>query len=203
MIGQLRGYLVDSAPDGTLVVDVQGVGYELSTPLGAVGRMAKDADGTITLQVHTHVREDALQLFGFPTTEERTTFRTLIAISKVGPKLALTVLGALSVAELVQLVETGQTSLLTKVPGIGKKTAERIVLELKGKLGPVTTARAGTGPAALAPGAHESGQGATLRETLVRMGFKAGEAERAVATLSDLERPLDQLIREALVVLAP
>ncbi len=202
MIGQLRGHLVDSAPDGKLVVDVGGVGYELSAPLGAVGRTAKDGDGKITLHVHTHVREDAIELFGFPTREERATFRTLIAISKVGPKLALAVLSALPVAELVQLIETGQARLLTKVPGVGKKTAERIVLELKGKLGPLTGVTA-TATAAQVPGRVESGQGAVLRETLVRMGFKAGEAERAVGTLVDLDRPLDQLIREALVALAP
>jgi Holliday junction DNA helicase RuvA len=203
MIGQLRGQLVDTGSDGTLIVDVGGVGYELSAPLGAIGRLAVDGDGKITLHVHTHVREDALELFGFPTTEERITFRALIGISKVGPKLALMVLGALSVAELVQLVETGQTTLLTKVPGIGKKTAERIVLELKGKLGPVVGAKAGAGSAVVSPGGAASGQGAILRETLVRMGFKAGEAERAAASLVDLDRPIEQLIREALVVLAP
>jgi Holliday junction DNA helicase RuvA len=203
MIGRLRGKLVDTAPDGTLVLDVGGVGYEMAAPIGALGRAAADADGLITLHIHTHVREDAIELFAFPTRDERATFRALIAISKVGPKLALAMLGALSVAELVQLVETGQARQLTRVPGIGKKTAERIVLELKGKLEAVAGAAAAVGPPAAVASPVDPTRGTIVRDTLVRMGFKAGEAERAVAALADLDRPLDQLIREALVILAP
>jgi len=202
MIGRLRGQLIDSAADGTLVLDVGGVGYEVAAPLGALGRTATDGDGTITLHIHTHVREDAIELFAFPSGDERATFRALIAISKVGPKLALAVLGVLSVAELVQLVETGQAGQLTRVPGIGKKTAERIILELKGKLGPVTGAPV-PGPTAVPTGPAEATQAQVVRDALVRMDFKPAEAERAVAALVDLDRPLDRLIRDALVILAP
>ncbi|MBW2457963.1 MAG: Holliday junction branch migration protein RuvA [Deltaproteobacteria bacterium] len=203
MIGRLRGQLIDSEADGTLVLDVGGVGYELAAPLGALGRTASEGDGTITLHVHTHVREDAIELFAFPSRDERATFRALIAISKVGPKLALAVLSVLSVAELVQLIETSQARQLTRVPGIGKKTAERIILELKGKLGPLAGAAAAPGPAAAGTSSADPGQATIVRDALVRMGFKVGEAERAVATLVDLERPLDQLMRDALVILAP
>jgi Holliday junction DNA helicase RuvA len=198
LIGWLRGHVVATEADGTVVIDVGGVGYELETPLGTSGRLALDADGAVTLHVHTHVREDALDLFGFATAEDRTAFRTLLGISKVGPRLALAVLGALSLRELVELVETGQVGLLTKVPGVGKRTAERMVLELRGKLSPVAA-----GPLRAAPrvGA-ESSQAAILHEALVRMGFKPSEADRAVAALGALDRPMGELIREALAILS-
>jgi Holliday junction DNA helicase RuvA len=196
LIGRLRGRIAATEPDGGVLVDVGGVGYELEAPLGTVGRLSPDGDGFVTLHVHTHVREDALELFGFATSEERTAFRTLLGITKVGPRLALAVLGAVSVRDLAELVETGQTVRLTKIPGVGKKTAERMVLELRGKLAPVAAA-------STRPRPMPSAQGTVVQEALVRMGFKQTEAERAVASLADLERPMGELLREALSVLSP
>ena len=196
MIGRLRGRIAATEPDGGVLVDVGGVGYELEAPLGTVGRLSTDGDGFVTLHVHTHVREDALELFGFATAEERTAFRTLLGITKVGPRLALAVLGAVSVRELAELVETGQSGRLTKIPGVGKKTAERMVLELRGKLAPIAAVSARPRPV-------PSAQGTVLQEALVRMGFKQTEAERAVASLADLERPMGELLREALAALSP
>jgi Holliday junction DNA helicase RuvA len=195
MIGRLFGRVIDSEPDGTLVLDVAGVGYELVTPAGTLGRAVPDPDGRITLHVHTHVREDALMLFGFALPEERETFRTLIAIPKVGPKLALAVLGAVSVDELADLVARGHVGQITKVPGIGKKTAERMILELEGKLTRVPARRA-------APAVADD-KGSVLAAALVRMGFKQSEAERAVQSVDDLGRPMSELIRDALAVLSP
>ncbi len=199
MIGRLRGTPSDEL-DGSTVLDVGGVGYDVVTPVGTLGRAVRDDDGQVTLFVHTHVREDAFELYAFAHLDERTAFRTLIGISKVGPKLALSVLGAISVGELVQLVETGQVGPLTKIPGVGKKTAERMVLELKGKLTGVATTSAR--PLAAAGPKPSFGQSSTLVDALVRMGFKSSEAERAVAGLTDLDRPLGELIREALAVLS-
>jgi Holliday junction DNA helicase RuvA len=196
VIGRLKGRIVASEPDGTLLVDVGGVGYEVEAPLGTQGRLATEPDHTVVVHVHTHVREDALQLFGFATADERAAFRTLLGISKVGPRLALSVLGSVSVHELSQLVETGQSGRLTKIPGVGKKTAERMVLELRGKLGPIA------GPPSPMTSTTTS-QGPVLQEALVRMGFKQAEAERAVASLPDLGRPMGELLREALAVLSP
>ena len=201
MIGLVRGQLFATATDGTLVVDVGGVGYELLAPLGTAGRLSADAEGRVTLFVHTHLREDALQLFGFASLEDRAVFRELLSVSKVGPKLALAVLGALGVNELAQAVNTGAAAELAKVPGIGKKTAERLILELRGKLHPtaaLSTAESLT-PRPAAVGSPE----ALLHATLVKMGFRQHEAERAVAMVADRGRPLAELLRDALGILAP
>jgi holliday junction DNA helicase RuvA len=200
MIGLLRGRPSGDELDGPLVIDVGGVGYEVITPLGTLGRLTADGDGSVVLHVHTNVREDAIELFGFASAVERQAFRTLIAISKVGPRLALNVLSAVTVDELVRLVETRQVGVLTRVPGVGKKTAERLVLELEGKLGSLPRGARTTAPRAPA---RPSGQGVVLHDALVRMGFKSSEAERAVAQLDDLDRPLGELIRDALGVLSP
>ncbi|MFO0550297.1 MAG: Holliday junction branch migration protein RuvA [Polyangiaceae bacterium] len=207
MIGRLRGRIVDEGPTsrGALLLDVGGVGYEVMAPLGTTGRLGGEAEAVVTLHVHTHVREDALELYGFASLDEREVFRVLLGISNVGPKLALAVLGAVSVNELATSVARGDTGSLTKIPGIGKKTAERLVLELKGKLTPtsaVTPLRA----AAPAPAEAKGGNAEVLRATLVRMGWKPAEAERAVGTLAqsrDLEAvPIGELVREALAVLS-
>jgi holliday junction DNA helicase RuvA len=201
VIGLLRGQLLATAADGTLVVDVCGVGYELLTPLGTAGRLTADAEGRVMVFVHTHLREDMLQLFGFASLDDRVAFRELLSVSKVGPKLALAVLGSLSVNELAQAVNAGSAAELAKVPGIGKKTAERLILELRGKLHPPAILSSAE---ALAPRAPAVGSNAALlHAALVKMGFRPSEAERAVATLGDRERPLAELVRDALGLLAP
>ncbi len=201
MIARLLGHAVDEV-DGSTVIQVGGVGYDVIAPVGTLGRAQHEEDGRVLLFVHTHVREDAFELYAFASIAERTTFRTLIGISKVGPKLALSVLGSASVGELSELVESGQVGPLTKIPGVGKKTAERMILELKGKLIGVE----GGVPLAQRPGGGAPrtalGPASTVVDALVRMGFKAAEAERAVASLDDLGRPLGELIREALAVLS-
>ena len=196
MIGRLRGRVLEDEGDGALVLDVQGVGYAVTLPLGSLGRI-ESVDEQITLHVHTHFRDGAIELYGFATGDERTAFRTLITIPKVGPKLAMAVLGSLTVGDLATCVSRGEVGRLTKVPGVGKKTAERMVLELEGKLSgltPTTTAAARIGPAKV--------QGQVVVEALVRMGFKPAEAERAVASLDDVDQPLSDLIRAALAVLS-
>ena len=202
MIGRLVGHVVDD-DDGTLLVDVRGVGYEVVAPLGTRGRLAADADGAVTLFVHTHVREDALSLFGFATSHERTAFRVLIGISNVGPKLALAVLGFVAVDELGSLVARGDVGKLTTIPGVGKKTAERLVLELKGKL-PSTPAPIPSVGAANTT--TTGGKSELLLGALVRMGYRPAEAERAVAALAQVrsldEAALGELVREALALLA-
>ena len=203
MIGRLVGSVVEDV-EGTVVLDVRGVGYEVTVPAGTVGRATPDAEGAITLFVHTHVREDALQLFGFASRDERVAFRQLIGVSNIGPKIALNILGSLSVGELATLVSRAETGKLTKVPGVGKKTAERIVLELKDKL------LAHAPPATLAPlpavkPAPRGAKAELLHGALTRMGYRPAEADRAVSTLGDRveAEPLADLVREALAVLSP
>lgn len=206
MIGRLSGRVVEEAADGTVVLDVHGVGYEVMLPIGSLGRSLADAsprpgaEVEVTVFVHTHVREDALLLYGFATREDRAAFRALISVSGIGPKIALALLGALPGPDLSTTVARGDVVKLTKIPGIGKRTAERIVLELKDKLPAVASATPGTaGP----PVVSREGQAALVLRTLVEMGFRAPEAERATAALGDKVEtaPLPDLIRQALALL--
>jgi len=134
MIGRLTGILAEKSPPQVLI-DVNGVGYEVDVPMSSFYNLPALGERT-TLLTHFIVREDAQQLFGFLTATERATFRQLIRISGIGPRMALSLLSGLSVAELTQAVAQQQAARLVKVPGIGKKTAERLLLELKGKLAP-------------------------------------------------------------------
>jgi Holliday junction DNA helicase RuvA len=134
MIGRLTGILAEKSPPQVLI-DVNGVGYEVDVPMSSFYNLPALGERT-TLLTHFIVREDAQQLFGFLTAAERATFRQLIRISGIGPRMALSLLSGLSVAELTQAVAQQQAARLVKVPGIGKKTAERLLLELKGKLAP-------------------------------------------------------------------
>ena len=140
MIAFLRGRVLDKHPN-RIVVDVNGVGYELYVPLSTYYNVG-DAGTEISLRVHTHVREDVLQLFGFLTPLEQLLFERLIGISGIGPKLAIAVLSGIDSRELVVSVQRADIARLTRIPGIGKKTAERIVLELKDRLGDVAPADA-------------------------------------------------------------
>jgi Holliday junction DNA helicase RuvA len=197
MIGRLTG---TPHPDdeGALLVDVAGVGYELFVPIGTVGRAATDDLGRATFHVHTHVREDALILFGFATPAERLAFRTLI-----GPKTALAVLSALPAADLARAIATKDLGRLTAVPGIGKKTAERLVLELRDKLLMPAIDASAPAPVRGTPQAA-SKDDELLLGALTRMGYRPAEAERAIASLGDRvgTAPLADLVREALVLLA-
>ncbi len=195
---------MQDASNGGVLLDVGGVGYELAVPLGTLGRVGVGAEGRVVLQVHTHVREGSIELFGFATQDDRTVFRTLLTIAKVGPKLALAILSGVTIEELAQVVESGHAARLTKVPGVGKKTAERIVLELKGKLNPGSAV---SNAVAVAQAARRRGQppdpNNVVQQTLVSLGFKPGDVDRALASMDDLSRPIDELVREALRHLAP
>jgi Holliday junction DNA helicase RuvA len=203
LIGRLVGKIVEESADGSCVIDVRGVGYEVTVPLGAVGRAPPDDAGAVTLWIHTHVREDAFVLYGFASREDRAVFRQLIAVSNIGPKIALSILGALPVGELAAAVAGGETTKLTRVPGVGKKTAERIVLELKDKLlAPPPALAAAAAPAKAAP---RGAKAELLHGALTRLGYRPAEAERAVTALGARveSEPLADLVREALGVLSP
>jgi Holliday junction DNA helicase RuvA len=133
MIASLTGRLAFKAPT-YLILDVQGVGYEVFIPLSTFYGLPNLSD-SISLSVHTHVREDAIQLFGFLTSQEKSAFVLLTSVSGVGPKLGLSVLSALPVSDLVSAIQSGDVEKLTTVPGIGNKSASRLVLELKDKVG--------------------------------------------------------------------
>lgn len=171
MIGRLTGVIAEKTPP-QVVIDVAGVGYEVDVPMSTFFNLGQLGERAVLL-THLTVREDAHQLFGFLTHEERATFRQLIKISGVGPKMALGLLSGLSVAELAQAVSRQEAGRLTKVPGIGKKTAERLLLELKGKLGPDLAL-----PATVASDA----QGDIL-QALVALGYSEKDAAAALKAL--------------------
>lgn len=204
MIGRLTGRVIEE-DDGTTVLDVNGVGYELVTPLGTIGRSRADGEGRITLFVHTHVREDQLSLFGFASEGDRLAFRTLIGVSSVGPKTAIAVLSALPAPELGLAIARKELGKLTSISGIGKKTAERLLLELKDKLTVLQAAPPRlTATDGAAPASPPSSNAELLARALVNMGYKAAEADRAIEQLGGkvVELPLPDLLKEALAVLS-
>ena len=205
MIGRLTGRVAAQEPDGAVVLDVGGVGYELAAPLGTLGRAHVDDTGRVTLWVHTHVREDALALFGFADEAERAAFRALLGVSNVGPKIAVAVLGALPAAELARAIARRDLGALTAVSGIGRKIAERLLLELRDKLPalPAPSARAAAG-AAGGPAHGPATVAERLRAALTGMGFRPAEADRAVSSLGEraAAAPFEELLREALALLA-
>jgi holliday junction DNA helicase RuvA len=169
MIARLSGTVLEKQPM-RVVVDVGGVGYDVHVPLSSFSAIGEP--GTkLALRVHTHVREDALVLFGFTSQTELTVFEKLIAVSGIGPKLALAVLSGLPPNDLVLAITRSDVGQLTRIPGIGKKTAERIVLELKDKL----AATVPGGPAQIATGPRED-----LLSALVNLGYHRPTAEKAV-----------------------
>jgi Holliday junction DNA helicase RuvA len=132
MIAYLRGTLLEKHPNQA-IVEAGGVGYDVAIPISTYSALG-EAGAEVRLRIHTHVREDALLLFGFLTSEEKTIFERLIAVSGIGPKLGITVLSGLPTADLVSAIRNGEVAQLVRIPGVGKKTAERIVLEVKDKL---------------------------------------------------------------------
>ena len=172
MIAHLRGTILEKHPN-RVVVDVGGVGYDVAVPLSTFYGLA-DAGGNVTLRVHTHVREDAITLFGFATALELDLFERLISISGIGPKVGLAVLSGIEPAELIVAIQRGDLARLTAIPGVGKKTSERIVLELKDRL-PKAEAAAVSASADLAPVLRDD-----LLSALINLGYHRPLAEKAV-----------------------
>lgn len=204
MIGRLTGKVVQEEDDFVLVVDVAGVGYDVHAPLGTRARASGEGD-RVTLYVHTHVREDILALYGFATQADRSAFRALLSVANIGPKSAISILSVLPAAELARVIEQQELKTLTAISGVGKKTAERLLLELQGKIAPQTAV--GGKPSARPvtnKGPAFEGQALALHSALVNLGYKAPEAERAVAGMLPLEESedLSALLRRALGALS-
>ena len=195
MIGYLRGIIMRKE-SGTLLLEVNGVGYEIDIPLSTYYQAGKEGEEA-ELHIHTHVREDALTLFGFASSGERTLFRKLITLSGIGPKLALAIIGGIGPGELLTAVEAGNLPAITSIPGVGKKTAERLVLELKSSVAQLRTdlgSAAGDGAAVAAGGGYED-----VISALENLGFKRAQAEKALAGIPVKEETgFEELLRLSL-----
>lgn len=195
MIAYLHGHILEKQPN-RIVVDVGGVGYDVAVPLSTFYGLG-EAGSAITLRIHTHVREDALALYGFSTRLEQDLFERLIAISGIGPKVALAVLSGIEPPDLIRAIERGDLARLTAIPGVGKKTSERIVLELRDRL-PKVHEPAAAGGTALAPSALRD----DVLSALMNLGYHRPLAEKAVEAAiksqgsDDFERTLKQALRE-------
>jgi len=198
VIGRLSGRIARKAPQ-TLLLDVQGVGYQVAIPLSTFYTLAGEGE-TAVLEVSTQVREDAITLFGFATAREKALFEQLISVSKVGPKLAMSVLSGIAADELCVAISSGNVARLATVPGIGLKTAERLVLELRGKVQALASAEA---PAATGAGAAGSLAADDAVAALVNLGYRAKDAERAVGRAArEGDGSLEAIIRRALTILS-
>ncbi|KAF0248704.1 MAG: holliday junction DNA helicase RuvA [bacterium] len=190
MIAYLSGKLLIKSTS-LAIVDVNGVGYEVQIPLSTYYDLG-ELGSSISLQIYTQVREDALQLFGFRTGLEKEIFLKLLSVSGVGPKLALTLLSGMSAEELIQAILGGNLVQLTGVPGVGRKTAERLILELKDKLKSLSTTEVGQGQSA---GGSDVSLKTDVVSALVNLGWQQAMAEKAVnVTLKEESRRDFQLI---------
>jgi len=192
MIAHIRGQLLVKHPNQA-IVECAGIGYDLTITVPTFTGMP-EAGSEVSLFVHTHVREDALLLFGFLRSEEKRLFEKLISVSGIGPKLAITILSGMPASEMVGSLRGGDIARLTKIPGIGKKTAERMVLELKDKLEEFTATKA-----AVAVAAPVSAIEQDVISALVNLGYQRPAAEKALSALGAPDgRSFEQLFRAAM-----
>lgn len=195
MIAHLRGTVLEKHPN-QVIVEASGVGYDVQIPVSTYTSLP-DTGMAVSLRIHTHVREDTLSLFGFASTDEKALFERLISVSGIGPRLAIAVLSGLPTADLINAIRAGEVQQLVRIPGVGKKTAERIVLELKDKLIAIGQ------PAQ--PAAQTAGQSLTVLEqdvvsALQNLGCSRAAAEEAVVKAKDrvAEHSFEPLFRAAM-----
>jgi Holliday junction DNA helicase RuvA len=188
MIGSLRGILLQKRPDG-VIVETGGVGYDVTVPLGVLSCLPSEGEN-IFLLIHTYVKEDALKLFGFLTDEQKHLFTKVMGVSGIGPKIALGILSAMSVEDFRRVIEDEDVDMLSRIPGLGKKTASRLILELKGKL-----------PLPARAGGKEISD---AESALVNLGYRRGDVVRTLSALHDKGiSDLETLLKESLKKLTP
>lgn len=199
MIGWLQGKIIDKHQPGKLVLDVNGVGYDVETSLNTFFQLDNQLEQSTGLHIHTVVREDALLLYGFFDKQERALFRALIKINGIGPKSAMAILSSITPEEFIQCIHQENATLLTQLPGIGKKTAERLVVEMRDSIKQLSSA----------PGSSFLPEGPTVIRhqneaisALEALGYKPQEASKAVNKVDDGVKGCEQLIRDALQVLS-
>lgn len=198
MIAHLRGTILEKHPN-QVILETAGVGYDIQIPVSTYTTLG-ETGSTTTLRIHTHVREDALQLFGFSTAEEKLVFERLIGVSGIGPKLAVTVLSGLATPDLIAAIRSGDVQKLVRIPGVGKKTAERMVLELKDKLVAIGAASKDTAPATAASAMDALEE--DVLSALLNLGCARPAAEDAIhkAKKNGAPRDFEPLFRASLAL---
>jgi Holliday junction DNA helicase RuvA len=200
MIAHLQGQLVTKKVEG-IIVDVQGVGYQVFVPLSTYYTLP-ELEARVTLLTTMYVREDALRLYGFATQEEQELFELLLSVSSIGPRLALNMLSSLAASDLRQAIAQADLAQLQSIPGVGRKTAERVILELKDKVALLDISAAGQSPTPVSADDRLVGD---VISALLNLGYKRGEAEKAVQAVrvqQDGEAVLETLLKDALRLLA-
>lgn len=200
MIARLSGMLLEKRSDAA-VIDVGGVGYLVHLSQQSMARLGP-AGAAVEVRTHTHVREDALQLFGFATEDEEELFHLLIGVSGVGPRLGLNILSGMPAPELAAALVGGEIARLTKISGVGKKTAERLIVELKDKL---KTTQLWTRAGRSVPPGPTAGEGEALVSALLNLGYKPAAAQRtaeAVRRTMGAKAGLEEQLREALKIIS-
>jgi Holliday junction DNA helicase RuvA len=193
MIAHLRGTLLATSP-GHVIVDCHGVGYDVTVSMNTFTQLP-DPGNEVALFIHTNVREDQIALFGFHLAEEKMLFEKLLSVSGIGPKLAVNILGGMNTGDLVATIRGGDATKLTRMPGVGKKTAERMVLELKDKLAEFAVTPAVTRPR------HALED--DVLSALINLGYQSTAAEQALGKLPPVDRcSFEQLFRAALAQLS-
>jgi Holliday junction DNA helicase RuvA len=194
MIARLSGILLDKNPP-YLVIDINGVGYEVEAPLGVFTDLPENGK-QVTILIHHHYSQDSQTLYGFASMNERELFRKLLKISGIGAKMALTILSGASGEELARYVSTGDVASLTRLPGIGKKTAERIIMELRDKLKGLNVI---SGSGSVSAGAPISTDPATeASHALASLGYKPAEVSRMISAVAEANMDAEEIIRKAL-----
>ena len=196
MIGLLRGIILEKQPP-QLLLDVNGVGYEIDAPMSTFYHLP-DIGQQVTLHTHFVVREDAHHLYGFYAREDRALFRTLLKVNGVGPRLALTVLSSIDPGEFVRCIVNNDTDSLVRIPGIGKKTAERLIIEMRDKVSNWHQSAAPAGSAAKKDVTTKNQATQDAVAALIALGYKPQEASRAVAKVDDGTLGSEEIIRRAL-----
>lgn len=200
MISQLRGIILEKQPP-QLILDVNNVGYEIDAPMSTFYRLPEIGQETVLL-THFVVREDAHHLYGFATQDERTLFRTLLKVNSVGPRLALTILSSIESDEFVRCIVNSDANSLVRIPGVGKKTAERLIIEMRDKL--ITWQHTSPVELNLLPlkgGSHSGSRNQVVQDAvsaLIALGYKPQEASRAVSKVDDNALSSEEIIRRAL-----
>jgi Holliday junction DNA helicase RuvA len=198
LIAQLSGKLIHKQPS-TVIIDVAGVGYDVTIPLSTFYELGEPG-AEVSLKIHTHVREDALQLFGFWTAREKEIFLRLTSVSGVGPKLAITMLSGLPAAELINAITNNDLARLTSIPGVGRKTAERVVVELRDKMAAMLLEAREERAASRELAEGEAAVRDDTISALIALGYPKAIAERAVsfALREEGERTIEAVLKRAL-----